>query len=179
MNQVGSGNGVSDWVKAHEALLRIAKQRAELDWDEGAWLLQALRTEAHRHLGFGSFSEYVERLFGDNPRQTEEKLRVAEALEGLPELERALRTGKIHWSAARELSRVATPNTDKEWLTAAHGKTSRQLERMVAGRKPGDRPSDPARTEAKVHVLPSLTSAGKVTAHSTTTAYSCSWRGKS
>jgi hypothetical protein len=45
--------------------------------DEGRWLLVAVRTAAHLHLGFGSFSEYVERSFGYKPRSTQEKLRVA------------------------------------------------------------------------------------------------------
>ena len=95
----------------------------------------------------------MERLFGYGPRQVEEKLRVAQALEGLPELERALRVGELHWSAARELSRVATPDTEAEWLSVARGKTSRQLERLVAGRKRADRPSDPADPELRRHVL--------------------------
>jgi len=47
-------------------------------------LLAALRSAAHAHLGYGSFSEYVERLFGYKPPSTQEKLRVAEALEELP-----------------------------------------------------------------------------------------------
>ncbi|HMJ13566.1 MAG TPA: hypothetical protein VK524_19235 [Polyangiaceae bacterium] len=56
----------------------MAKARAALDWEEGQWMLRALRSGAHVHLGFGSFPEYVERLFGYKPRSTEEKLRVAE-----------------------------------------------------------------------------------------------------
>jgi hypothetical protein len=101
MNVVGLGSrAASDWVKAHEELSSLAQRRAALDWEEGTALLQALRSEAHRHLGFGTFAEYVERLFGYGPRATEEKLRVATALEGLPEMDRDLRVGKLNWSAA-------------------------------------------------------------------------------
>jgi hypothetical protein len=71
-----------DWVSAHEALSRLAKTRAALDWEEGQCLLAALRTGAHRHLGFGGFFEYVDVSFGYKPHSVEEKLRVAEALEG-------------------------------------------------------------------------------------------------
>lgn len=80
----------SDWVLAHEALSRLAKQRALADAEEGRWLLAAVRSAAHVHLGFGTFGEYIERLFGYGRRCTQEKLRVAEALEDLPELSRAL-----------------------------------------------------------------------------------------
>ena len=71
------------WQQAHEALVRLAKARAGLDFDEGERLLEALRARTHERLGFGSFVEYVERLFGYAPRLTHDKLRVAEALEEL------------------------------------------------------------------------------------------------
>jgi hypothetical protein len=70
-------------------------------------------------LGFGSFGEYIERLFGYQPRSTQEKLRVAEALEGLPALERALRDGELNWSAVRELTRVAVRETERECRSGA------------------------------------------------------------
>ena len=70
----------ASWQQAHEALVRLAKARAGLDFDEGERLLEALRARAHERLGFGSFVEYVGRLFGYGPRLTHDKLRVAEAL---------------------------------------------------------------------------------------------------
>ena len=62
----------------------------------GRWLLAALRSATHVHLGFGSFSEYIERLFGYRLRSTQEKLRVAEALEGLPVVAEALEGGSLN-----------------------------------------------------------------------------------
>ncbi len=58
-----------DWVRAHEALSRLARERAAADAEEGRWLLAALRSAAHVHLGFGSFNEYIERMFGYKPRR--------------------------------------------------------------------------------------------------------------
>src|SRR5258707_3085173 len=84
-----------DWQRAHDELSRLARCRARLDWEEGRSLLDALRSGAHLHLGFGSFGEYIERLFGYTRRSTEERLRVAEALERLPRLEQALREGVV------------------------------------------------------------------------------------
>jgi hypothetical protein len=48
------------WVVAHRELSRLAKVRAAAEAEEGRWLLEALRSAAHLHLGFGSFSEYAE-----------------------------------------------------------------------------------------------------------------------
>src|SRR3954447_23310353 len=131
----------SEWVVAHEALSRLARERAAADAEEGRWLLAALRSAAHAHLGYGSFGEYAERLFGYKPRSTQEKLRVAEALEELPAIAQALETGELNWSAARELTRVAVAETESDWLGVAHGKTVHQLEALVAGKCQGDKPS--------------------------------------
>ncbi|MEO8178518.1 MAG: HNH endonuclease [Deltaproteobacteria bacterium] len=143
----------SEWVVAHEALSRLAQERAAADAEEGRWLLAAARSAAHVHLGFGSFGEYVERMFGYKPRSTQEKLRVAEALEQLPRMAQALEQGALHWSAVRELTRVAVAETEREWLEVARGKSVRQLEELVAGKCPGDDPSSPHQPAARRHVL--------------------------
>src|SRR3954452_23432920 len=110
----------SEWVVAHEALSRLAKERAAAEAEEGRWLLAALRSAAHAQLGFGSFGDYVERMFGHKPRSTQERLRVAEALEQLPSLDHALE-GTLHWSAVRELTRVAVAKNEREWIEVARG----------------------------------------------------------
>ena len=141
------------WTEAHEALSRLARERAALDAEEGRWLLCALRAAAHVHFGFGSFCQYVEWLFGYRPRTTQEKLRVAEALERLPRLAEALGSGALGWCAARELTRVAVPGTEQRWLDAARGKTQRELEALVADKAPGDAPDAPGTGEPRRHVL--------------------------
>jgi len=141
------------WQQVHHELSRIAKTRAHLDWDEGRWLVHGLRSGVHLHLGFASFAEYVERLFGYGPRWTEERLRVAEGLAKLPEMEQALRDGAITWSTARELTRVAAPANEGQWLQAAKGRTAREVEEMVAGHRPGEGPGDRADPSLRRHVL--------------------------
>ncbi len=142
-----------DWRRAHDELSRLARRRARLDWEEGGLLLDALRSGAHVHLGFGGFAEYVERVLGYKARWTQERLRVAEALEGLPELAQALRDGGVSWSAARELTRVATSDNERAWLELARGRTLRQVEELVTGHRPGDAPDDPRDSSLRRHVL--------------------------
>ena len=143
----------NDWKRAHSELVRIAGERAALDHDEGRWLLVARSARVHERFGFATFTEYVERVLGYGPRVTEEKLRVAEALQRLPVLTAALAAGDLSWSAVRELTRVAVGETERDWLTAARSRTVREVERLVSGRRPGDTPGDPARPEARRHTL--------------------------
>src|SRR5688572_709361 len=142
-----------DWQRADQELRRLARLRAGLDFEEGQWLLAAWRGGVHVRLGYGSFREYIERLFGYSARLVQDKLRVAEALEGLPELARALQRGQACWSVLRELTRVATPETEGEWLAAAAGRTVRDVEQLVSGHGPGSRPGDPRDEAARRHVL--------------------------
>ncbi len=150
--QNGIADGI-DWQHAHQQLSSLALARAGLDVDEGRWLIQALRCGVHLRLGHGSFAEYVERLFGYSPRLTQDKLRVAEALQSLPAMAHALSAGETSWSALRELTRVAMPDTERDWLNAAHGRTVREIEQLVSGRHPGDRPGDARDAKAMRHVL--------------------------
>src|SRR3954466_2551515 len=141
------------WRRAHEELVRLSAKRAGLDFEEGRWLLRAFRSGAHRELGYGSFHEYAERLFGYGPRLSHDKLRVAEALEGLPETAEELKAGTLSFSAVRELTRVAVPATEREWLRAARGRTVREVEELVSGHRAGSRPGDAADASARRHVL--------------------------
>jgi RuvA, C-terminal domain len=153
MAVVTAATGACDWKQAHEHLVRLAKSRAGLELEEGKWLLAAQRAGTHQHLGYGSVLEYAERLFGHAPRLTHEKLRVAAALERLPELEQALASGELTWSAVRELTRVATPETERVWREHVRCKTVREVEKLVSGRRPGSLPTDPAEAGLERHVL--------------------------
>jgi hypothetical protein len=141
------------WQAAHEALTRLARARAGLDFQEGEKFRVAVRARVHERLGYGSFVEYIERLFGYSPRLTLEKLRVAQALDGLPLLAAALREGNVSWSSVRELTRVATRATERDWLEASQGRTTREVEKLVSGHRPGDLPGGAKDGRAERHVL--------------------------
>jgi hypothetical protein len=153
LNGTQRGDASESWQVAHAALVELARERAGLDFEEGRWLVAAKRASVDRQLGYGSFIEYAERLFGYKPRATQEKLRVAQALEELPELSRELRDGTLSFSQVRELTRVATPETEKIWAESARERTSRQVEKLVSGRAPGALPDSPAGPELLKKVL--------------------------
>jgi len=130
-------------ITIHEELCELASSQASLDYRLGLKLLEAFRCRVHLVFGFGCFEEYAERKLGWKSRHTKERLRVAKALESLPELSVALSGGAQCWSVVRELTRVATAETERDWIGAGTGKTVRQVEALVRGRVAGERPSDP------------------------------------
>jgi len=153
MNAAATAEVTRDWKAVDQRLRELAAQQAALDFDIGRCLLQAERLNVHAELGYASHSEYAERLFGYSPRHTRERVRVAVALEGLPDIAAALDAGELSWSAVREVTRVAHVSTEREWLDAIGGKTVRDVEKMVAGLQPGQRPTDAPDPRLVRHVL--------------------------
>jgi hypothetical protein len=131
-----------DWAEVHRRIVDIARRRAAGECELCGWLLAAERLGVHVRAGYASLREYAERVAGLSGRQTEERLRVGRALVDLPRIDHALTRGQLSWSAARELTRVATRETEAAWLSWAEGKRVRQIEQAVATRQPGDRPAD-------------------------------------
>jgi len=71
----------------------------------------------------------------------------------LPLIADEFKSGELCFSAVRELTRVATPDNEHEFLVKAQGRTARDVERMVAGLKRGDGPEakpDPKLIKKKI-----------------------------
>ena len=137
------------WRELDRELRSVAQRRAALDHEELALIREALRVQLWRPLGMTSMREYLEARMGYGPQVAAERLRVAEALDGLPVIEAALGRGALSYSAVRELTRVATRKTENAWLDACHGKNLRQIEELVAEREPGDAPTSPPKPDVR------------------------------
>src|SRR5262245_36473296 len=130
-------------------LCSIAKRRAALDVEEANWLREAESMKLWRVFGHASLLEYMERAMGYQPHTARERLRVARALEHLPQLEDALAKGRVCHSVVREVAGVVTAETEGDWLDRIEGLSCREVEQLAAGHKPGDRPDDP--TDPDLH----------------------------
>ena len=142
-----------DWRTVDRALRGLARRRAALDAEEARWLCEAERLQIWRPLGMVSALDYLERVLGYTPHVAKERLRVARALPALPALTGAFARGELAFSAVRELTRVATPETEARWCAAAAGKTVREIEELVAGHRRGDAPDAPADPAVRTHVV--------------------------
>lgn len=70
-------------------------------------------------------------FFGLGVRDTRERVRIGRALRALPRLERAFIDGGLSYSRVREVTRVATAQTEHEWIDLAQRLDMRSLERRV------------------------------------------------
>ena len=147
----GSTAGRGDWRALDRRLRRLARRRSADDVEEAACLRRARAEGLHRRFGYASFYEYAERVLGYTPGVVRERMRVADALVGLPKLRAAMTAGEIPYSAARELTRVATTATEEDWLAATARARVREVEDMVRGRRLGDPPDAPPDPAARLH----------------------------
>ena len=76
------------------------------------------------------------------------------AMRELPAIDCAFREGRLFWTQVRELVRVATAETEDEWIEWAIGRSARQIARQVARRRKGERPADPVQTKDRRGMVP-------------------------
>jgi len=146
-NTTTEENYLADCRLLHERLIQIARSRSALDAREAELLLDADELRVWRVHGQPTLAAYLELTLGYGPHAANERLRVARELRDLPLIREALADGRLHFSAVRELTRVADRETEQAWIAEADGKNLRQIERLVAGHVKGDLPEDEADPE--------------------------------
>ena len=150
---VDQSSGTRGWVDVHHRLCDVAKRRGALDAEEAELLCIAARDEIWRRMGRASLLEYLEEVLGYHPRKAKERVRIATELATMPELAEALATGEQSFSAIRELTRVATPESQHQWREAMRGKNLRQIEAEVTGRRKGAKPGDAPEPDPSMQIV--------------------------
>jgi hypothetical protein len=100
--------------------------------------------------GFRSCAAWLTWRVGLAPGAAREHVRVARALGALPLLSQALARGELSYSKVRELTRVATPETEERLLAVGRGGTAEHVERIVRGWRRVDHQAE-AREAARQH----------------------------
>ncbi len=100
---------------------------------------------AHQQLGFASIELYAETRYHIRPPTTRSYVATGRALRELPAIDLAFREGSLFWTQVRELVRVATPETEDEWIAWGRGRSARRIAAQVARRRKGERPTDPSK----------------------------------
>ena len=140
-------------MEVDQALRGIAGRRAALDAEELPWILEAKQLGIHARFGHATLRAYLEKALGYSRRAATARLHVAEAVAALPITAAALADGRLSFSAVRELVRIVTPETEPEWVETLAGRTVREAERLLSGKKPGDLPSASVDAEPRARVM--------------------------
>ena len=105
--------------------------------------------------GFPSCAAWLTWRIGLAPGPAREHVRVARALGALPLLAGALARGELSYTKIRELTRVATPETEERLLAVGRAGTAEHVARIVRGWRRVDRQAE-AREEALRHASRAL-----------------------
>ena len=126
---------------AHHAELVAELAEGRRSNDRSAHLLlRNLDSGVHVELGYRDLTDYAENGLQLSAHKAHALIEICRHLPDLPELAKALSEGRIGWTKARKVARIATASTEAEWVTLACTTNSQVLERQVSGCKLGERP---------------------------------------
>ncbi|MGV8125083.1 MAG: HNH endonuclease [Candidatus Xenobiia bacterium LiM19] len=96
------------------------------------WITEIDARKIYREFGCSNIYHYATTHLALGEHTIAEMLRTGKALEHLPLLSQAYEKGEISSTHVREITRVATPETERFWYEAAKKSTTRQIEKLVA-----------------------------------------------
>jgi len=114
-------------------LRRLARLSGAVDRAVALRLRRLRASRGYIRLGFALFRDYVRERLGVAERTGQELSRLGAGLERLPELDAALAEGKITWTAAAEVTRVAGVEDAAGWVDLAQRVSVRELRGRVRG----------------------------------------------
>ena len=124
-----------------EQRLLQAHRETEVGHRQLAFYLHEMQARGvHQLFGYRSAVHYAVDRLDMHRRKAQMLVAVGAALLRLPAIDGAFAEGKITWSKARLLCRVASEETEAEWLLKARDLGCRELEWLVRSCLPGDRP---------------------------------------
>jgi hypothetical protein len=107
------------------AVLEAAQQAALL------WFHEVLARKLYLELGYASMELYAAEALGFSPNRTSQFLKLARDLDRLPPLKEAVAQGRLEWTKAQQVGRIASPRTAEKWVEAAEKSSRRELAQKV------------------------------------------------
>jgi hypothetical protein len=112
-------------------LVTLARAHRRAESALSYYLKDVDEQQLYRQYGHGNTIDYARERLGFEERKTQSLLNIARSFERLPKLNEAFQKGDIPWTKAREVAKVAKPETDREWLEKTQSLSNRQLEQQV------------------------------------------------
>ncbi len=135
-----SARFADDALKKAVGAMEQAQQCAVL------WFGEIMQRRLYRKLGYSSINQYARMELKFSKTRTGDFVQLARKLEQLPAVRELVLKGKLGYTKAREIVKVATPETEEGWVSVAQDSSRRELERKVAVAKKRAR-SNPAQAE--------------------------------
>ncbi|MGD9548579.1 MAG: hypothetical protein AB7V45_13700 [Candidatus Krumholzibacteriia bacterium] len=119
-------------ASAHAALQQAVRIMDQARHCAVLWFADVMARGLYRDLGFASIQIYARQELGFSKTRTNDFVIMARKLDDLPQIKQSLETGKLGYTKAREIIKVATPATEKDWVKAACTTPRRRLAEKVA-----------------------------------------------
>ena len=116
---------------AHQALKSSLKTRDAAQQCAVLWFQEILERKLYRDLGYGSINQYAKQELGFSKSHIGDFLQLCSAFKALPRVKEAVKSGKLPYTSARVLARVADEENQKGWLDFAMTHSRRELEKEV------------------------------------------------
>jgi hypothetical protein len=121
-------------VELDRALESLCQSVRRTEWLMCRYLADMADAGRFRDVGwYSDVVHYARKRFGLGVKSTRERVRIGRALRALPAIEKAFVEDRLSYSRVREVTRVAGPGTEADWLRLARRLPMRELERRVAG----------------------------------------------
>jgi 5-methylcytosine-specific restriction endonuclease McrA len=112
-------------------LARLAQRSGSLRLAMGIGLDALARSGGYAALGFPSLNAYALERCERSASWTRSTRRLSSRVIGLPRLRGALISGRVSWSMAAEIARVAVPSDEAEWLRISGQCTVKRFREVV------------------------------------------------
>ena len=119
-------------ARLRELMIQRRKNLAAI----AAQLARMRRGRLFAVLGYASLAAYARAELGLGRSKVSELVGIVEASAALPAVREAFVGGRLEWTKARELVKLATPETEAEWLARAPGLTAQELRACRTGEPP-------------------------------------------
>jgi 5-methylcytosine-specific restriction endonuclease McrA len=116
---------------AHASLLSAVKTMDQAKQNAVLWFGDILQRRLYLELGYSSINQYAQQSLGFSKTRTGDFLQMCKRLDRLPEVKKELADGRLGYTKAREITKVADEKNQDQWLDLARNKSRRELEKEV------------------------------------------------
>ena len=106
-------------ARAHQNLKQSLQAMEHSQQCAVLWFGEIMRRRLFRAYGHSSINQYAVRELGFSKSRTDDFVRLARKLDQLPTVREAVVSGELGYTKAREIVKVATPETEEAWVERA------------------------------------------------------------